>query len=80
MFVVKPIHNIFVFSMLDWTHMGYWALMLETFENRLQVISKYMFRMLEVTFSGSRATVERCRRGFKKSYLFFLKDTCVFYC
>ena len=70
-FVVEPIDDILIFSMLDLIHMEHLALMFETFENLLRVISKYVFWMLEVTFFGSRATIERCRRGFEKSYLPF---------
>src|SRR3954471_24603861 len=53
-FVAEPIDDILTFSMLDLIHMEHLALMLETFENLLHVISKYEFWMLEVTFSGSR--------------------------
>ncbi|WP_228393215.1 hypothetical protein, partial [Pseudomonas helleri] len=55
-FFVDPVNNILTFSMLDWIYMEHLALMLETFENHLRVISKYVFWMLEVTSSGSRAT------------------------
>ena len=79
-FVVEPINDILIFSMLDKIHIEQLALMLEIFEIHLRVISKYVFWMLEVTFSDSRANGERCRRGFKKSYLPFLKYTCVFDC
>jgi hypothetical protein len=41
----------FLFLPVEDIHIGYLALMLETFENHLCVIMKYEFWMLEVTFS-----------------------------
>ena len=64
-FVVEPIDDILIFSMLDKIHIESLALMLESFENRLRVISKYMFWMLEVTFSYPCAIIERGRHGFE---------------
>ena len=62
-FVVEPIDDILIFSMSKEVHIEQLALMLETFKNHLCVITKYVFWMLEVTFSGSCAFAERCRRG-----------------
>ena len=42
-FVVDPLDDIVIFSMLDKIHIESLALTLETFENRLRVISKYVF-------------------------------------
>jgi hypothetical protein len=64
-FVIEPIDDILISSMLKEIHIEQLALILGTFENHLFVIMKYVFWMLEVTFSGSRALVERCRRGFE---------------
>jgi hypothetical protein len=64
-FVVEPIDDILIFSMFKEVHIEQLALMLETFKNHLCVITKYVFWMLEVTFSDSRAIAERCRREFK---------------
>jgi hypothetical protein len=64
-FVIEPIDDILISSMFKEIHIEQLALILETFENHLCVITKYLFWMLEVTFSGSRALVERCRRGFE---------------
>jgi hypothetical protein len=62
-FVIEPINDILISSMSKEVHIEQVALMLETFENHLCVIMKYVFWMLEVTFSGSCAFAERCRRG-----------------
>ena len=62
-FVVEPIDDILIFSMAKVIHIEQLALILETFENHLCVIMKYVFWMLEVSFSGSCAYAERCRRG-----------------
>ena len=61
-FVIDPINDILIFSMLEKISIEPLALMLENFENHLRVISKYVFWMLEVTFSDSRSIDERCRR------------------
>ena len=63
-FVVEPISDILVYSRLDKIYMEQLALILENFENRLRVISKYVFWMLEVTYFDSCAVVERCHHGF----------------
>jgi hypothetical protein len=56
--------------MFEDLHIGHLALMLETCENHLCVITKYVFWMLEViSLFGSRAIVEKCRCEFKKSFL-----------
>jgi hypothetical protein len=60
--VVEPIEDILILPLSKEVHIEHLALMLETFKNYLCVITKYVFWMLEVTFSGSRAFVERCRR------------------
>ena len=60
--VVEPIDDILIFSMLEGVHIEQLALVLETFVNYLCVIVKYLFRMLEVTFSGSCTFAERCCR------------------
>jgi hypothetical protein len=70
-FVVEPIDDILTFSMSKEVHIEQLALMLETFKNHLCVNTKYVFWMLEVTFSGSRAFDESCCRGSEKSSLFF---------
>ena len=57
-FVVDPINVILILSMIDKIRVELLALMLENFENRLQVISKYVFWMLEVTFPDPCAIVE----------------------
>jgi hypothetical protein len=49
--VVEPIDDILIFSMFKEIHTGHLALMLETFENHLCVITKYVFWMLEVNIS-----------------------------
>jgi hypothetical protein len=61
--VVEPIEDILILPLSKEVHIEHLALMLETFKNYLCVITKYVFWMLEVTFSGSRAFAERCRRG-----------------
>ena len=63
--VVEPIDNIPIASMSKEDHYEHLAIMLETFENHLCVITKYVFWMLEVTSSDSRAFAERCRREYK---------------
>jgi hypothetical protein len=50
-FVVEPIDDILIFSIFEDIHIGHLALMLGTCENHLWVITKYVFWMLEVTFS-----------------------------
>jgi hypothetical protein len=49
--VVEPIDDILIFSMFEDIHIGNLALILETCENHLCVIMKYVFWMLKVTFS-----------------------------
>jgi hypothetical protein len=49
--VVEPIDDILIFSMFEDLHIGHLVLMLETCENHLCVITKYVFWMLEVIFS-----------------------------
>ena len=70
-FVIEPIDDILISSMLKEIHIGQVALMLESFENNLCVIMKYVFWMLVVTFSGSHAFAERCLRGSESSSLYF---------
>ena len=60
--VVEPIDDILIISMFEEIHIGHLALVLETCKNKPCVITRYMFRMLEVTFSCSRAFGERCHR------------------
>jgi hypothetical protein len=73
--VVEPIDNILIFSMFEDIHTGHLALMLETFENHLCVITKYVFWILEViSLFGSRAIVERCRREFKRNFLCYPRE------
>jgi hypothetical protein len=72
-FVVEPIDDILIFSMFEEIYIGHLALMLETCENHLCVIMKYVFWMFEVTsLPDSRAIVERCRREIEKSFPYFL--------
>jgi hypothetical protein len=73
-FVIEPIDDIPIFSKFKEVHIEQLALILETFENHLCVIMKYVFWMLEVTFSGSRALAERCRRGSELSSLLFSSE------
>jgi hypothetical protein len=61
--VVEPIDDILIFSMSGKIHIEHLAVMLETFENQLRVIAEHVFWLLEESFSGSRALVERCYRG-----------------
>ena len=68
-FVVEPLDDILIFPIYEEVHIGRLALVLETFENHLCVIAKQVFWMLEVTLSGSRAFVERCRHEFEQSFL-----------
>jgi hypothetical protein len=49
--VVEPIDDILIFSMFEDIHIRHLAIMLETCENHLCVITKYEFWMLEVIFS-----------------------------
>ena len=62
-FVIEPIDDILISSMFKEIHIEQLALMLETSKNHLCVIMKYVFWMLEVTFSDSRVFAERCHRG-----------------
>ena len=63
--VVEPIDNILIASASEEDHYEPLEIILETFENHLCVITKFVFWMLEVTSSGSRAFAERCRRESK---------------
>ena len=74
-FFIEPIDDILISSKFKQIHNGQVALMLESFENNLCVIMKYVFWMLEVTFSGSRAFAERCRRGSESSSLCFPRES-----
>jgi hypothetical protein len=49
--VVEPINDILIFAMFGEKYIGQSAIVLETCENHLCVITKYVFWMLEVTFS-----------------------------
>jgi hypothetical protein len=49
--VVEPIDDILIFSLFEDLHIGHLALVLETCVNHLCVVTKYVFWMLEVTFS-----------------------------
>jgi hypothetical protein len=56
--VVEPIDDILIFSMFEDIHIGHLAIMLETCENHLCVIMKYVFLMLEVIFFFSLIHVQ----------------------
>lgn len=74
-FVIEPLNDILISSMFKEVHIEQLALILESFENHPCVITKYVFWMLEVTFSGSRAFAERCRRGSESSSLCFPRES-----
>ena len=60
--VIEPIDDILIFFLVEEVHVEHLALMLETFKNHLRVITKIVFWMFEVTYFGSRAYGESCRR------------------
>ena len=61
-YVVEPINYILIFSMFEEIYVGYWVLALEIVGTNL-CLHKVCVPKLEVTFPGSRAIAERCRRG-----------------
>jgi hypothetical protein len=61
--------------MFEEIHIGHLAIMLETCENHLCGIMKYVFWMLEVNFSfDSRAIAERCHREIENNFLGSLRN------
>ena len=61
--VVEPINYLLIFSMLEEIYIGNWALALEKLLELTLCLHKVCVLELEVTFPGSRAIAERCRRG-----------------
>ena len=74
-FVIEPVDDILISSIFKEIHSEQLALILETFENHLCVIMKYVFWMSEVTFSGSRAFAERWHHGSESGSLCFSRES-----
>ena len=60
--VIEPINDILISSMFEELHIERMVLVSETCKNQPCVIKRYVFGMMEVTFSDSRVYVEGCRR------------------